>query len=184
MTIEKMAIKCLIPAAGKGTRMRPFTHTLPKAMLPVAGKPIIYHIIDQAVKVGISDFIIITGYLKDLMESEILAEYPQLNIEFIEQTEQKGLGHACYQARDKVSSTDSLLIIYGDTLFTVDLNKFIQSKYTVIGGSKVEDPRRFGIIELDKDNQYITNLIEKPENPPTNLAIPGVNFFSKCNGFV
>ena len=172
-----MAIKCLIPAAGKGTRMKPFTHTLPKAMLPVAGKPMIYHIIDTAVSVGITDFVIITGYLRELMESEILLEYPSLNIKFIEQKEQKGLGHACYQAKESIQETDSLLIIYGDTLFKMDLKSLIQSSKIVISGSEVDDPKRFGIIELDSKNEYITNLIEKPEVPPTNLAIPGVNYF-------
>ena len=112
-----MPVKCLIPAAGKGTRMRPLTHTLPKAMLPVAGKPSIFHIIDRAAKAGVKDFVIITGYLRELMESEILAAYPNLKIEFVEQKEQLGLGHAIYMAGTKFSKDDSMLLIYGDTLF-------------------------------------------------------------------
>ncbi len=92
-----MPVKCLIPAAGKGTRMRPLTHTLPKAMLPVAGKPTIFHIIDRAAKAGVQDFVIITGYLRELMESEILAAYPGLNIEFVEQNRMP-TGMACLPA--------------------------------------------------------------------------------------
>lgn len=57
-------------------------------MLPVAGKPSIYHIIDRAAKAGVEDFVIITGYLRELMESEILAAYPKLKIQFVEQKEQ------------------------------------------------------------------------------------------------
>ncbi len=172
-----MPIKCLIPAAGKGTRMRPLTHSLPKAMLPVAGKPMLFHIIDRVHKESITDFVIITGYLKDLMESEILSEYPNLNIDFIEQKEQKGLGHACFMAKEKINRDDRLLIIYGDTLFETNLDEILKSDIPIIGGAEVEDPQRFGIIELKENSDYIKDLIEKPSTPPTNLAIPGVNYF-------
>jgi glucose-1-phosphate thymidylyltransferase len=156
--------------------MRPLTHTLPKAMLPVAGKPTIFHIIDRAAKAGVQDFVIITGYLRELMESEILAEYPKLKIQFVEQKEQAGLGHAIYMARDKFSKDDSMLLIYGDTLFEGDIETMMQSASAVIGVFEVEDPRRFGVIEKGP-GQTITNLVEKPEKFVSNLAIPGVNFF-------
>lgn len=171
-----MPIKCLIPAAGKGTRMRPLTHTLPKAMLPVAGKPTIFHIIDRAAKAGVKDFVIITGYLRELMESEIVAAYPELNIEFVEQKEQLGLGHAIYMASSKFSANDSMLLIYGDTLFEGDIETMVQAKNPVIGVFEVQDPRRFGVIEKGA-GQTITNLVEKPEKFVSNLAIPGVNYF-------
>ena len=171
-----MPVKCLIPAAGKGTRMRPLTHTLPKAMLPVAGKPSIYHIIDRAAKAGVEDFAIITGYLRELMESEILAAYPKLKIQFVEQKEQLGLGHAIYMARDKFAADDSMLLIYGDTLFEGDIETMMKSASPVIGVFEVPDPKRFGVIEKG-EGQTITNLVEKPEKFVSNLAIPGVNYF-------
>lgn len=171
-----MPVKCLIPAAGKGTRMRPLTHTLPKAMLPVAGKPSIYHIIDRAAKAGVEDFVIITGYLRELMESEILAAYPKLKIQFVEQKEQLGLGHAIYMAREKFSANDSMLLIYGDTLFEGDIETMMKSTSPVIGVFEVPDPKRFGVIEKG-EGQTITNLVEKPEKFVSNLAIPGVNYF-------
>lgn len=156
--------------------MRPLTHTLPKAMLPVAGKPTIFHIIDRAAKAGVKDFVIITGYLRELMESEILSAYPNLRIEFVEQKEQLGLGHAIYMAGSKFSKDDSMLLIYGDTLFEGDIESMMQSQDPVIGVFEVEDPRRFGVIEKGP-GQTITNLVEKPEQFVSNLAIPGVNFF-------
>ncbi len=156
--------------------MRPLTHTLPKAMLSVAGKPTIFHIIDRAEKAGVKDFVIITGYLRELMESEILAAYPHLKIEFVEQKEQLGLGHAIYTAREKFQDTDSMLLIYGDTLFEGDIEKMMSSKDPVIGVFEVDDPRRFGVIEKGP-GQTITRLVEKPEVFVSNLAIPGVNFF-------
>lgn len=156
--------------------MRPLTHTLPKAMLPVAGKPSIFHIIDRAAKAGVKDFVIITGYLRELMESEILAAYPALKIEFVEQKEQMGLGHAIYMARDKFQPSDAMLLIYGDTLFEGDIETMMESKYPVIGVFEVEDPRRFGVIEMG-EGQTIQSLVEKPEKFVSNLAIPGVNYF-------
>ena len=171
-----MSLWCLIPAAGKGTRMRPLTHSLPKAMLPVAGKPSIYHIIDKISGVGIKDFVIITGYLRQLMEAEIKDSYPDLNIHFVEQVEQKGLGHACLLGEEKIQADDSLMIIYGDTLFEADLKPILKSEFAQIGVYPVEDPRRFGVIEKDGEGN-ITSLVEKPEKPPSDLAIPGVNFF-------
>jgi glucose-1-phosphate thymidylyltransferase len=176
VTSDTMPVKCLIPAAGKGTRMRPLTHTLPKAMLPVAGKPTIFHIIDRAVRAGVKDFVIITGYLRELMESEILAAYSNLNIEFVEQKEQLGLGHAIYMAGSKFKTADSMLLIYGDTLFEGDIETMMQAKNPVIGVFEVEDPRRFGVIEKGPGHT-ISNLVEKPEKFVSNLAIPGVNFF-------
>ncbi|MBN8221400.1 MAG: NTP transferase domain-containing protein [Spirochaetes bacterium] len=156
--------------------MRPLTHTLPKAMLPVAGKPSIFHIIDRAAQAGVKDFVIITGYLRELMESEILAAYPNLKIEFVEQKEQMGLGHAIYMARGKFQPGDAMLLIYGDTLFEGDIETMMQSKSAVIGVFEVEDPRRFGVIEMG-EGQTIKSLVEKPEKFVSNLAIPGVNYF-------
>ena len=158
--------------------MRPLTHTLPKAMLPVAGKPTIFHIIDRAAKAGVQEFVIITGYLRELMESEILAAYPHLKIEFVEQKEQLGLGHAIYMAGNKFSAEDSMLLIYGDTLFEGDIESMMKSSNPVIGVFEVEDPRRFGVIEKGS-GQTITNLVEKPEKFVSNLAIPGVNYFPR-----
>ena len=168
---------CLIPAAGKGTRMQPLTYSLPKAMLPIAGKPMIYHIIDAVSKEGVQDFVIITGYLKELMENEIIKEYPSLNFKFVFQEEQKGLGHACLLAKKDIKPNDSLLIIYGDTIFQADIKKMLSSEHPIIGVKEVDDPRRFGIVECTDNSNQIKNFVEKPDNPTSNLAIPGVNFF-------
>ncbi|MCX7632479.1 MAG: sugar phosphate nucleotidyltransferase [Turneriella sp.] len=174
-----MALKCLIPAAGKGTRMRPLTHTLPKAMLPVAGKPTIFHIIDRVAEAGVREFVIITGYLRELMENEIREAYPHLSIAFVEQKEQLGLGHAIFMARSQFSDSDAMLLVYGDTLFAGDIETMLRSPNPVIGVFPVEDPRRFGVIEKGEGNTII-NLVEKPETFISNLAIPGVNFFPRA----
>ena len=174
---------CLIPAAGQGKRMLPLTYRLPKVMLPVAGRPVIYHILDKVRLLGIKNFIIVTNYLKEFIESEVLLNYPDLNIKFVEQKEMKGLGHACFQGSRDIPRDSSLLIVYGDTLFEADLSKIINSNLVYIGASNTEDPSKFGIIELDSKGEFIKSFIEKPERPPTDLAIAGVNFFPKAGLF-
>ena len=159
--------------------MRPLTHSLPKAMLPVAGKPSIFHIIDKVMSAGVQNFVIITGYLREKMEAEITKTYPELNIDFMEQKEQKGLGHACWLGREKIGDEDQLLIIYGDTLFEADLKPILKQDIPHIGVSPVEDPSSFGIVETEEGG-YIQNFVEKPDKPLSNLAIPGVNFFPRA----
>lgn len=167
----------MIPAAGVGTRVRPITNTLPKALVPVAGKPTIFHILDYVISLGVTSFIIIVGYLKDLLIKEIQREYADFNIEFVEQKEQLGLGHAVLQSEPFFLENESMLLIYGDTLFFANLECFfLEKKYSYLGVIEVEDPQRFGIVKINSFTNMITDLVEKPEHPKTNLAIAGVNF--------
>lgn len=165
----------LIPAAGAGTRMRPLTHSLPKAMLPVGGAPILNHIIDAAAEAGSEEFVIITEYKAEYIEENIPRDFPNLKFHFVRQGPMMGLGHACFKSRD-LCDNKPLLIIYGDTLFEADLKSALESPIPNIGVFEVDDPRRFGIIEKN-DSDKITRFIEKPDNPTTNLALPGVNYF-------
>ncbi|MBE7560893.1 NTP transferase domain-containing protein [bacterium] len=161
----------VIPAAGEGTRLRPHTHTLPKVLVDVAGKPILGHILDQLVAAGISRVVLIVGYLGDLVEEYVRGHF-RLEAFFVEQEERKGLGHAVSLARPHVEDKPCL-IIYGDTIFEVDLPSMLVGEVNLIGVKAVEDPRRFGVVETD--GRRITRLVEKPEAPKSNLAIVGLN---------
>jgi len=175
-----MELITLIPAAGVGTRMRPLTYSTAKAMIPVAGKPMLSHIINAVRKIGGEKFVVIVEYKKEEIKEYLLKEYPALSFTFINQGKMLGLGHACYQAREFCDG-NPLLIIYGDTLFKANLEELVSSKIPRIGVFEVEDPRRFGVIKIN-DQKEITRFIEKPDNPPTNLAIPGVNYFPNSKG--
>ncbi len=165
-------MKAIIPVAGLGSRLRPHTITLPKVLLNVAGKPILGHILDELVKQNVRDCAIITGYMGNLVEEYVCANY-DLNVEFIEQKELNGLGHAIWLARDYFPSDEPVFIILGDTIFDVDLAAAFLSPYSSLGVKKVEDPRRFGVVEKD-DMNFISRLIEKPEVPSSNLALVGL----------
>lgn len=165
-------MRAIIPVAGVGSRLRPHTYTVPKVLLNVAGKPIIGHIMDKIIAEGFDQATIIVGYLGDLIKEYITENY-KIKVDFVEQEERLGLGHAIYLSRHTISK-DPVLIILGDTVFDVDLGKMIKSGHSTIGVKAVEDPRRFGVAEV-KDG-FITKLIEKPENPTSNLAIVGLYY--------
>jgi glucose-1-phosphate thymidylyltransferase len=172
-----MNFNVIIPAAGIGTRLRPHTFTLPKVLLEVAGQPIIGHILDKIAKLNADEIYIISGYMGDKLNDYLLKTYPNLNIKTIDQPERKGLGHAISLVKDFIDKEKPLLIILGDTLIEIDLSSMLNSDYSVIAVKEVEDPRRFGVVEL-KDG-FIKALVEKPEVPPTNLAIVGLYYFKE-----
>ena len=166
----------IIPVAGVGTRLRPHTHTLPKVLLHVAGKPIIAHILDDLPALGIRKAVLIVGYMGDLVREYVVRNYPRLEAHFVEQPERLGLGHAVSLAAAHVDD-QPILIILGDTIFEADLRGVLAGPTHSIGVKAVDDPRRFGIVETDRSGK-VTLLIEKPERPASNLAITGIYYFT------
>lgn len=168
-------MRAIIPVAGVGSRLRPHTFTVPKVLLNVAGKPIIGHIMDKVIAAGFDSATIVVGYLGELIKDYITANY-KITVDFVEQEERLGLGHAIYLSRHTISK-DPILIILGDTVFDVDLDAMIKSEYSTLGVKEVADPRRFGVAEVK--NGFITQLIEKPEHPTSNLAIVGLYYIKR-----
>ncbi len=166
-------IIAVIPVAGGGTKLRPHTFTQPKPLIPVAGKPIISHIIDQFLRVGIDAFVIIIGYLGDKIRRYVSETYPDLNVEFVFQEERLGLGHAIWTASDVFKQADEIVIALGDTILALDAKAFLKVKGSCVGVSVVKTPSEFGIVELGKDG-FIIKAVEKPNIPTSNLAIVGI----------
>ncbi|OYU97562.1 MAG: glucose-1-phosphate thymidylyltransferase [Bacteroidetes bacterium B1(2017)] len=166
-------MKAIIPVAGIGTRLRPHTHTQPKALIPIAGKPILAHITESLIDAGIKDFVFIIGYLGDKIEQYIQQHYPEINAEFVIQTTGKGVGHAIWLAKDCVKPHEEILIVFGDTIIDADLKEICATNGNSLGIKKVEDPRLFGVAEIDKDGK-ILRVIEKPSIPKSNMALVGV----------
>jgi len=173
---KKKKLKVIIPVAGFGTRLRPHTLTQAKVLINVAGKPMISFIIENIIKAKIADEIIfITGIFGDKISTYLTENY-KANFKFIEQTEALGLGHAIYCARESIGKKDEVLIILGDTLFEVNLKVITQSRYSLIGIKRVDNPKRFGVVETDR-NGFITRMVEKPESEkvsPSKEAIVGI----------
>ncbi|MBI5401878.1 MAG: NTP transferase domain-containing protein [Ignavibacteriae bacterium] len=171
-------MKVIIPVAGSGTRLRPHTLTQPKVLMNVAGHPMIYHIVNQIIKDKIaSSIVMITGNMGEQIEQYLNSTF-KFKFEFIKQNKPLGLGHAIHCAEPAFSKDEEVLIILGDTLFDVDLKKMCRNKLSVIGVKKVEDPRRFGVIEKNKKG-LITRFVEKPATQkvsPSNDAIVGLYY--------
>lgn len=166
-------MKAIIPVAGIGSRLRPHTHTQPKALITVAGKPILAHIMNPLIEAGVKDFVFIIGYLGDKIEQYISTHYPDLNCQFVIQTTGKGIGHAIWLARDSFSDQEEIMIILGDTIIETNFQQWIDAPNSMLGIKKVQDPRRFGVAEVDEQHKII-RLVEKPALPKSNLALVGL----------
>ncbi len=163
-------MKVIIPVAGAGTRLRPHTHTTPKVLISVAGKPMIGHILDQLVGLPIDQIVMVVGLMGDKIKEYVDRNY-KFKVRYIVQQETKGLADAVYLTRDAVQKDDALIIL-GDTIFSTDFKKLLSKKTSQLGVKEVSDPRRFGVVE--HLHGKITRLVEKPEHPQSNLAIVGI----------
>jgi len=165
-------MKAIIPVAGQGTRLRPHTHTVPKAMLHVAGKTIIEYILDEVEAVNPDEYVFIIGYLGDKLR-RFLEKRIAKPVYFVVQHDTLGIAHALYQAKEHLAG-GPLLIVLGDTIFQADLAAVAARGVSAIGVRTVEDPRRFGVVVLEGDR--IVRLVEKPQQLVSNLAIAGVYY--------
>lgn len=165
-------LKAIIPVAGAGTRLRPFTYTQPKALIPIAGKPIISYIIDDLKNQGITDLLFIVGYFGEKIVDYVNENYPELNSKFVFQAKREGIGQAVFLVKEFVQPNDELIIVLGDSLIEINSN-FFNAKKSSIAIKKVKDPYNFGVVELGEEDK-IVRFVEKPRIPKSNLALVGL----------
>jgi len=166
-------MRIIIPVAGVGTRLRPHTHSLPKPLIRVAGKPIIAHVLDPVVPLEPEEVIFVVGYKGDQIRDYVTTNY-QFKTKFVQQDKLLGLGYAMNLAVRDIEDGE-VLILLGDTIVECDLHRFVAAGDFVLGLRQVDDPRRFGIAETS--NNQVVRLEEKPEKPKTNLAVIGLYYF-------
>ena len=178
-----MKTKGIILAGGKATRLYPITSTISKQLLPVYNKPMIYYPLSVLMLAGIKDILIISNSatlprLKDLFGT---GNNLGINISYAEQEKPNGLAEA-FIIGEKFIGKDNVALILGDNIFyghgfSETLNKAKKRKTgATIFGYYVEDPCRYGIVELDKNKKPVS-LIEKPTNPKSHWAVPGLYFY-------
>jgi glucose-1-phosphate thymidylyltransferase len=167
-------VKVIIPLAGKGTRLRPHTHLVPKPMLKIAGKPVMAYILEDLVKLGdVEQVIYITGHLKEKVE-EYTRKTFRIPAVFIEQTIQDGTAGAVALARPHVDQP--VLIIFVDTIFDADLSVIRSTDADgIIWTKEVEDYQRFGVVVTDRDG-FMTKIVEKPTTPISKRANIGLYY--------
>ncbi len=181
-------MKVIIPAAGKGTRLFPHTHTKPKPMVYIAGKPIIGHILDRLIDLNPEEVILVVGYLKENLISYVDKHYQgTFKIRYVEQQERLGLGHSIHIAREFIGDSE-FMIALGDMIFKKGYFDFHQRLIAnghcsaSIGVKEVSEPEKYGIAEVDS-NSNVTKLEEKPAHPSSNLGIAGVYFINDSKSF-
>ncbi len=162
----------IIPVAGAGTKLRPHSYTQPKALIPLAGKTVLSIIIDQLSGAGIKEFVFIVGYLGDKIQDYVKSKYPELKAHYIHQVDRQGVGHAIRLTRSIVNQ-DEVIVVLGDTICEYNVQEVVNSPFSMIGVRKVDDPREFGVAEIEEDG-FINHVVEKPQIPKSNMALVGV----------
>jgi glucose-1-phosphate thymidylyltransferase len=181
-------MKALILAGGAGTRLRPITHTSAKQLVPVANKPILFYGIEAMVSAGITEIGVIVGDTRaEVMSALGDGSAFGARITFIPQDAPLGLAHCVLIASDFLGDDDFVMYL-GDNLLEQDLAAFVRAFESARQSSeppaaqillkKVPDPHRFGIAELDASGNVV-RLVEKPADPPTDLALVGVYLFDR-----
>jgi glucose-1-phosphate thymidylyltransferase len=171
-------MKALVLCAGRGTRLRPLTYTRAKAALPVAGQPVLTHILAYLSRFGFTDVgIVISPDQAELRE--LSAALPGQQVTFVEQETPLGIAHAVSCARDYLEGEPFLLYL-GDNLTNEDLSPALQrfrtdSPDALIAVRTVPNPQAFGVAELS--GERVARVAEKPKEPQSNLAIAGIYLF-------
>jgi len=173
-----MKMKGLILSGGYGTRLRPITYSQQKQLIPVANKPILFYAIEDVIEAGAKEVGIIIGPNKEQVMETVKSTDWDAEIEFIYQAEPKGLAHAILVAEEFL---DEPFVMYlGDNILREGIiehtKKFKENNHDAsVMLTEVENPQQFGVADI-KDGT-IKSLVEKPEVPPSNLALVGIYFF-------
>lgn len=166
--------------AGIGKRMRPFTFTTPKPLIPIAGKPIVQLLIEEiasVVKEDIEEIAFIVGHFGEEVENRLLEIAKSFGAKgkICYQEEALGTAHAIYCAKDTLEGR--VLIAYADTLFKANFN-LDETADSVIFVKTVDNPSAFGVVKVDENNK-ITDFVEKPKDNISNKAIIGIYYFKE-----
>lgn len=163
-------MQCVILAAGKGTRLRPLTDSIPKPLVKVAGKPLLNHIVNT-LPTAIEELIIVHGYLGEQIQAHCGNEFYGRKVTYVEQTEQKGAGDALWRCKDLIKGR--FLYMFADDLHGREdiarATSYTRSMLTLT----TQTPERFGIVVRNPDGT-LSEIVEKPKNAPSNLASTGV----------
>ena len=178
-------MKGIILHGGHGTRLRPLTHTGPKQLLPIANKPMSQYALEDLKTAGITEIGIIIGdvYPEKVKEYYGTGEKFGVKITYIYQDSPKGISHAIRLCKDFIGN-DRFIVYLGDNVLRknlIDYTKKFESSDSdaMILLCEVDEPQRFGIAELDKDNPgVIKKIMEKPKDSPSNLAVIGIYFLT------
>jgi len=173
-------MKLIIPMAGRGTRLRPHTHTTPKPLMPVAGTMIVERIVEtfaRTLEGTINEIVFILGDFGDEVKDELraMSERHNAKAHFAKQDVALGTAHAVQCAGKHLEG--EIIVVFADTIFDTDTTVTVEDADSVIWLKEVDDPSRFGVAV--HEGNKITDFVEKPDKPISNKAIIGVYYFKE-----
>jgi len=177
-------MKGLILSGGKGTRLYPITYTRAKQLVPVANKPVLFRVIEAIHDAGIDDIGIVVGdTAMEIKEAVGTGKRWGIRITYIQQDAPLGLAHAVKVSRDYLGD-EKFVMFLGDNVIEGGISQLIgqfesSAHNCQIVLTPVENPSQYGVADLDPDTRRIIRLVEKPRNPPSNLALVGIYMFDE-----
>ncbi|WP_089649613.1 UTP--glucose-1-phosphate uridylyltransferase AglF [Halobacterium hubeiense] len=175
-------MKAVVLAAGEGTRLRPLTEDKPKGMVEVAGKPILTHCFEQLAELGADELVVVVGYRKEDIIDHYGDAFEGIPITYAHQRDQQGLAHALLKVEEHID--DDFMLILGDNIFDANLEDVVrrQQEDRADAAFLVEEvdwneASRYGVCATNKYGE-VTDVVEKPEDPPSNLVMTGFYTFS------
>ncbi len=169
ITNRNQSMKCVILAAGDGTRLRPLTETRPKPLLVAGGKPIIHHLLDEAAKAGVTEAAVVVRHMKDRLIGYLEGAGIGMKLSFVEQGDDPGTGAALLCAEKGID--DTFLAMAGDIVTEASVIKAVIDAHEggiTIGLKKVPNPHEYGVVELSGGR--VSLFEEKPKHPKSDLA--------------
>ena len=175
-------MKAVVIAAGKGTRLRPLTDDKPKGLVEVAGQPILTHCFEQLLDIDVSEIVVVVGYEGDQIVERYGDVYEGVPLTYVEQDEPLGIAHALLTAEPRVD--EEFVVMLGDNIFRANLEDVVDRQRTgrvdaafLVEEVPYEEASRYGVCVTD-DEGAITHIVEKPEEPPSNLVMTGFYTFT------
>ncbi|WP_435178253.1 bifunctional sugar-1-phosphate nucleotidylyltransferase/acetyltransferase [Halorussus sp. AFM4] len=166
-------MQAVVLAAGEGTRIRPLSDSLPKPMLPVADRPLAAHTADAAAQAGADELVFVVGYEADAVRDYFGEEYAGIPVRYAVQESQAGTADAVRAAREHLDG--EFAVLNGDNLYDADAIADLFAAGPSVGAVRVEDPSNYGVLSTEGD--AVTDIVEKPADPPTDLANTGAYVF-------
>ncbi|MDS0222821.1 sugar nucleotidyltransferase [Haloarcula sp. S1AR25-5A] len=175
-------MKAVVLAAGKGTRLRPLTDELPKALVTIDGKPLLTHCLDELVSLDASEFVIVVGYRKEQIIDYYGDSYNGVPITYVHQEDPAGLADALLQAEPEIE--DDFMVMLGDNVFRGNLDTVVQRQQEqrvdsafLVETVPEDEASRYGVCVTNNYGEII-DVVEKPDDPPSNLVMTGFYTFS------
>ncbi|RLM89191.1 sugar nucleotidyltransferase [Halobellus sp. Atlit-38R] len=175
-------MQAVVLAAGRGTRLRPLTENKPKGLVEVDGKPILTHCFEQLTDLGAKELLVVVGYRAEDIVEYYGEEFADVPIQYAHQEQQLGLAHALNTVEDQI--TDDFMLMLGDNVFRANLEDVVRRQREsrvdaafLVEEVPQEEASRYGVCNTN-DYGKIVEVVEKPDDPPTNLVMTGFYTFS------